>query len=95
MTLTCTWVKDPAGALVITWTADEVLLPQPRNAAAPHSNPRTRNHQPSATGLVPGAILPAWHMPEPAAANTVPAAPEQAAPPACTQAGAPGPETAR
>ena len=95
MTLTCTWVKNQAGALVMTWTADEAPLPQPRDATAPHKNPRTRPHQPSAAALIPGAMLPAWHMPEPAAANTVPAAGAQATPPACLQAGALSLETAR
>jgi hypothetical protein len=94
MTLTCTWVKDPAGALVMTWTADEAPLPQPRNAAASHRNPSTRHHEPRATGLVPGAMLPAWHLPEMAAANTVPAVPAQATPPARIQASALDLETA-
>lgn len=95
MTLTCTWVKDLAGALVMTWTADEVPLPQPRNAAAPHKNPRTRHHQPSATGLVPGTMLPAWRIPNPTATNRAPTARAQATPPAYIRADAPHVETAR
>ena len=31
MTLTCTWVKDPAGSLVMKWTVDEVPMRQRRN----------------------------------------------------------------
>ena len=95
MTLTCTWAKDPAGALVMTWTADEAPLPQPRNAAAPRRNPSTRHHEPRATGLVPGAMVPAWHIPQIAAANAMPAASAQATPSACIQAGALSLETAR
>jgi hypothetical protein len=30
MTLTCTWVKDPAGSLVMEWTIDEVPMRQQR-----------------------------------------------------------------
>jgi hypothetical protein len=31
MTLTCTWVNDPAGALVMKWTVDDVPIRQRRN----------------------------------------------------------------
>jgi hypothetical protein len=30
MTLTCTWVNDPAGALVMNWTVDDVPMRQAR-----------------------------------------------------------------
>jgi hypothetical protein len=29
MTLTCKWVKDPTGALVMKWTEDEVPVIKP------------------------------------------------------------------
>ena len=30
MTLTCTWVKDRTGALVMNWTEDEGAMPKPQ-----------------------------------------------------------------
>jgi hypothetical protein len=31
MTLTCAWVNDPAGALVMKWTVDDIPIRQRRN----------------------------------------------------------------
>ena len=80
MTLICKWVKDPAGGLVMKWTRDEAPMPEPLNTAASRRNPGTRNHQPRATGLVLGAMFPAWLIPKPPAAETAPKLRAQATP---------------
>jgi hypothetical protein len=79
MTLTCKWVKDRTGALVMKWTGDEISTMKPKYDVS-QKNPTTPDHEQCATGLNLDAMLPAWFTPEVLAANSVPNAPVPATP---------------
>jgi hypothetical protein len=55
MTLTCKWVNDQTGALIMKWTEDEVSVMKPEHEVS-QRYPSTRNHEHRAADLVSSAM---------------------------------------